>query len=128
VENQRKLISFNQTRFFKVLYLNNLKQMQIILSNGFTEKELSLYKNNVYRNILTMFILLISAAQNFGYTIDVSQKEIVLYLLKADSKINSEEFVPNEEIEKKLVSLWGDKAIQQSLEHKMEIGLEDSAE
>jgi hypothetical protein len=39
VENQRKLISFNQTRFFKVLYLNNLKQMQIILSNGFTEKE-----------------------------------------------------------------------------------------
>jgi hypothetical protein len=89
---------------------------------------MGLQKKNVYRNILTMFILLISAAQNFGYTIDVSQKEIVLYLLKADSKINSEEFVPNEEIEKKLVSLWGDKAIQQSLEHKMEIGLEDSAE
>jgi hypothetical protein len=102
--------------------------MQIILANGFTDKELLLYKNNVYRNVLQAFIVLISAAQNYGYTIEVERKDIVLLLLKADSKINSEEFIPNEKIEKELIKLWQDKAIQQAFEHKMEIGLEDSAE
>jgi hypothetical protein len=100
--------------------------MQIILSSGYTEKDLCSYKVTINRNVLDMFCILIDCAQLQKYSFSSKHKNIIAYLLKFEN--SSEEFIPNEEIEADLVSLWSDKGIKNALEHKSEIGLEDSAE
>ncbi len=73
-----------------------------------------------------MFCILIDCAQQNKYSFSSKHKNIISNFLKFEN--SSEEFVPNEEIEGDLVSLWSDKGIQKALEHKTDIGLEDSAE
>ena len=74
-----------------------------------------------------MFVLLITAAQTNGFTIENKQKEIVLLLLKADSEINTKEFIPTPDLESNLISLYQDSGIQQAIETKID-GLEESSE
>jgi hypothetical protein len=100
--------------------------MQIILSSGYTEKDLCSYKITINRNILDMFCILIDCAQQNKYSFSSKHKNIISLLLKYEN--SSEEFIPNEEMEGDLVTLWSDKGIQKAFEHATEIGLEEYAE
>jgi hypothetical protein len=100
--------------------------MQIILADGFSEKELKSYRNIVYRNVYDTFFILITCAQKKEYTFHSKHKNIIQYIMKFDNI--DEQFIPKDDIESDLKSLWEDKGILKAMEHKSEIGLEDSAE
>jgi len=95
------------------------KQMKIIHLEGFTTEEKLSYKNIIYNNIIGSMKTLITAAQNFGYTIN--RQDL------ADTVKGAEVSTFTPDLTDTIKALWKDEGIQQAFARQSEFQLNDSA-
>jgi hypothetical protein len=100
------------------------KQMKLIHTSGWKDKEKLEFKAPLFNNILDIFNSIIEACETFGYKIDSKHKEIIDYIIFCSNKTDAFQYSP--EVANNLLSLWEDDEVKKCVAEGSKFDLLDS--
>jgi len=102
------------------------KQMKLLHANGFTENDKLGFKTVIMNNVKEIFTTVIFAAERFECALGKDFVEIVEYM--KTEKNNTQPFVVDVELAKKLLALWKDEGFQKTIVRRNEFDCYDSTD
>ena len=132
IDKQLKLESKRASKITKILLLGGgesgkstiVKQMKILHSNGFTEKECLEYRKIVYSNAIESLRIIMLAMNELQISFVNGERklDLKLFLLQAEKETEL-----NRELANLMKRLWTDIGTQMCFERSSEYQLHDSA-
>ena len=100
-----------------------LKQMRILFMDGIPKKEIPVYRDLIYSNIIVAIYTLTKAAKELGYSLSSENQPHAAYFseLAAGSEI-----IFDEKLGKAVEALWADPSIQKAFSESHRFQLSDS--
>jgi guanine nucleotide-binding protein subunit alpha len=104
-----------------------VKQMKIIHQNGYSEHELQLWRQTVYKNIVDSAKALVGALRQFDVEVTDEKNRVHCdYIMEATVDPDPQQSL-DPQLGEAIRSLWKDASIPKVMEHQNEFYLMDSA-